>query len=101
MKKIIIFIAMCSLAGCGRNKIEKECDLSKFNVGLCVMWGKNIGSRDNKDMMTLIKNGNYTYSSRWEGEKCFVDIHVDGMVNGNSYKKTKSCDAKLYSPDLK
>ncbi len=119
MKKIIGVFFLFGLVGCGNEALEKneaservervepavkekECDLSKFKLQYCLMGGGSFGplmSKENKDLSTLVRNGNYTYSTHWEGAKCFIDIHVDGIVKGNSYKTTRKCEVDKYSKD--
>lgn len=72
---------------------KKKCDTSKLTVGGCVMQKYDMydGTTRFRDISNLMKNGNYSLSTRWEGEECYADVHVSGIANGNSYNTSFSC----------
>lgn len=72
---------------------KKKCDTSKLTVGVCVMQKYDMydGTTRFRDISNLMKNGNYSLSTRWEGEECYADVHVSGIANGNSYNTSFSC----------
>ena len=76
------------------SKPKKECDTSNLTIGGCVMQKYDMydGTPRFNDISGLMQNGNYSMSTRWEGDKCFADVHVSGIANGNSYNTSFSCE---------
>ena len=85
-----------SAATGGENKvpvaIAQSCSAT-VTVGSCLMKaGVDMFGREGEALGKLMMNGNYTQDSRLIDGKCFAIVSIEGVYQGNSYRKQIKCE---------